>query len=157
MSFKAILAIDQNNGQIRLNDIQGDSPPNGTAVRVSELSLHVMHHAGIVAIPFPRLLHLPVAESEWHSLPEDSFRAAWESMPKVALLRGDDAIEADDIHERLGMIYALENGFVASVRNFDAAPAAQPFRRYFPTRLEAVEHLRTQLRAAGYRLLTEAP
>lgn len=145
MSFKAILAIDQNNGQIRLNDIQGDLPPNGTAVRVSELS------------PFPRLLHLPVAESEWHSLPEDSFRAAWESMPKVALLRGDDAIEADDIHERLGMIYALENGFVASVRNFDAAPAAQPFRRYFPTRLEAVEHLRTQLRAAGYRLLTEAP
>jgi hypothetical protein len=103
----------------------------------------------------PAPLYLPVQESAWHNTPEHAFRAAWESMPRVALLRGDDAIDAEDAHELLGMIYDVENGWIASVRNFDGADA-KPFRTYFQTRAEAVAHLRTQLRGAGYRLLTEA-
>lgn len=114
------------------------------------------HDAAYHAPGVPRPLYLPVTDSGWYNTPEHAFHAAWESMPRVALLRGDDVIDADDINERLGMIYDVENGWIASVRNFDGADA-KPFRTYFPTRAEAVAHLWKRLRAAGYRLLTEAP
>lgn len=140
MTFRAILAIDQNNGQVvRLNDIHDDVPPHGTPVCVET---------------FPRLRPIPLTETEWHALSDDVFRAAWESMPRVALFDGNQAVDSDDRAELLGSIRLIANGFL--VRTRDGTDRALT-ERYFATRQEAEEHLRKVLAADCYRMISEAP
>lgn len=97
---------------------------------------------------------LPASESEWHALPDDVFRTAWESMPRVALLRENEVIDADDLTNCLGSIQEIANGFLT--RTCEGEYGVFP-RRHFATRAEAEAHLRAMLRAAGYRMIKGAP